>query len=135
MIQPSQSVQNEQKEIIQQVILRELAWTKAHLDGDLNMIAEIMSEDYLQRQEDGSFKNKKEVLETFKTGKRQWELAESTDHHVQLADQLAIVVGKWRGKGKNHDQHFDYSARFISIFRLENQDWRMILDQSIPCNS
>ena len=114
------------------VIQQDLNWAKAHIELDIDQIEMIMSDGYQQRQPDGSFKNKTEVLASYRSGNREWEIAESKDHHVRISGKLAIVIGRWHGKGVNQDQVFDYQARFLSIYRLEDQVWRMIFDQSIP---
>ena len=121
-----------QNQLIKAVIQQDLNWARAHLELDVDRINEIMSDDYQQRQADGSILDKAKVLASYQSGKRIWDIAEPTDHHVQISGQLAIVIGRWRGKGVNHDQAFDYHARFLSIYRLEDQVWRMIFDQSIP---
>jgi ketosteroid isomerase-like protein len=121
----------DQSNVIQQVIQRDLEWARAHRDLDLAAIGDIMSEDYQQRQPDGSFNGRAEILSTYQSGNRFWEVAESSGHHVHLAGNHAIVFGNWRGKGINTGKAFDYSARFLSIYRLEDGVWRMILDQSI----
>ena len=116
----------------QEVIQRDQAWAKAHLDLDLDVISEIASEDYRQRQADGTYIGKHELLTSLGSGKRYWEIAKSTDHHIQVDNDLAIVIGRWLGKGINNGEQFDYSARFFSIYKLEAESWKMILDVSIP---
>ena len=114
------------------VIEQDLNWAEAHRELDIDRIEKIMSKDYQQRQVNGSLKGKAEVLASYRSGNRSWEIAESSDHHIKISGQLAIVIGRWRGKGINHGQAFDYRARFLSIYCLEDQVWRMIYDQSIP---
>ena len=117
---------------VQAVIQRDIAWAQAHLDLDLNVIAEIASEDYRQRQPDGTYIGKKELLTSYASGNRHWEVAESTDHHVQIDNNLAVVIGRWCGIGINTNERFDYRAHFLSIYKLEKEFWRMILDVSVP---
>ena len=120
------------KGTIQQVIQRDLEWAQAHLELDLEIIEQILSEDYQQRQPDGTYIGKKELLTSYGSGNRHWEVAESTDHHIQIDKNVAVVIGRWRGIGINNGERFDYRARFLSIYKLENGSWRMILDISMP---
>lgn len=122
----------ENHRVVKQVIQRELDWAQAHVDLDLPIIEQILSEEYQQRQSDGTFIGKKELLTSYGSGDRYWEVAESTNHHVQIDKNLAVVIGRWRGIGINTGERFDYRARFLSIYKLENKSWRMILDASIP---
>jgi len=117
--------------VVSQVIQRELDWAQAHVDLDLTIIEQILSEEYQQRQTDGTFIGKKELLTSYRSGNRYWEVAESTNHHVQIDKNLAVVIGRWRGVGINTGERFDYRARFLSIYKLENISWRMIFDASM----
>ena len=117
--------------VVSQVIQRELDWAQAHVDLDLTIIEQILSEEYQQRQTDGTFIDKRELLTSYRSGNRYWEVAESTNHHVQIDKNLAIVIGRWRGIGINTGEIFDYQARFLSIYKLENKSWRMIFDASM----
>ena len=114
------------------IIKLDQLWAQAHKDLDLKIIEDILSDDYQQIQTDGSIIGKQALLASYGSGNRQWEVAVSSHHQVQFSGDLAILVGRWRGKGINNEKEFDYSARFISIYRLENGIWKMIHDQSAP---
>jgi len=105
------------------------------LDLELDVIAEIASEDYRQRQVDDTTIGKTDLLASYGSRKRRWEVADSTDHQVQIDNDLAIIIGRWHGVGINTGERFNYRTRFISIYRLENESWRMIYDLSIPVTS
>jgi hypothetical membrane protein/ketosteroid isomerase-like protein len=113
------------------VIQRELQWTQAHQDLDLDQIEEILSDDFQSIKNDGSIHSKTDLLNSYRSGNRYWEIANSSDHMVQVAGKLAILVGRWRGKGINTGIPFDYRARFISIYKKENGSWKLTLERSL----
>ena len=117
---------------IQEILETEQCWTKAFLTGDLVTLETLMDEDYQQIQPDGSVKTKAEVLATFDGGERSWEIAKSDEHIVQRYGDVVILTGRWRGKGINHGETFDYSARFVSVYVKRPAGWRMVSDQSTP---
>lgn len=117
---------------IQEVLETEQDWTKAFLTGDLATLEKLMDEDYQQIQSDGSVKNKSEVLATFDSGERAWDIAESDEYVVQRYGDVAVLTGRWRGKGVNHGEAFDYAARFVSVYVKRPEGWRMVSDQSTP---
>ena len=117
---------------VQEVLETEQAWTQAFLNGDLVTLEKLMDEDYRQIQPDGSVQTKAEVLATFDGGERSWEIAKSDEHSVQRYGDVAILTGRWRGKGINHGEAFDYSARFVSVYVKRPAGWRMVSDQSTP---
>ena len=115
----------------QQIIQRDQDWAQAHLNLDLDLIDKILAEDYQQIQANGKLITKQDLLVSYASGERFWEIAESTDHHVQLIDELAIVIGRWRGKGINRGIPFDYQALFLSIYRRDHTGWKMVFERSI----
>jgi ketosteroid isomerase-like protein len=121
-----------ESELISQVIATELRWVKAHQEIDLGRIAEILSEGYRQIGSDGSIIRRDQLLESYRSGERRWEIAESSEHDVQIVGNVAILIGRWRGKGVNAGQAFDYVARFLAVYVLENGDWKLHLDVSVP---
>lgn len=117
---------------VSEVMATELRWTKAHLEMDLAAIATILSDEYRQIRADGSVIGRSQLLDSYHSGVRRWEIAESSEHDVRILGDVAILIGRWRGKGVNAGQEFDYSARFLSLYVLENGEWKLNLDVSIP---
>ena len=117
---------------IQEIINRDLQWTQAHRDLDLDQIEEILSGEYQQIQLNGIRLNKEALLSFYRSGDRQWEITDSSDHRVKISGDLAILIGRWRGVGFNQGERFDCRTRFLSIYQLEEKNWKMILDISVP---
>jgi ketosteroid isomerase-like protein len=118
--------------LVKEVIATELRWTEAHREMDLDTIAAILSDDYRQIGADGSLISRTQLLESYHGGGRHCEIAESSEHDVQILGEVAILIGRWRGKGINSGEKFDYSARFLSVYVLVEGEWKLHLDTSIP---
>ncbi len=118
--------------VIQEVLETELSWVQAHRDLDIDVIDQILHEDYTQIQSDGSVIRKAETVASYASGKRHWDVAESDKYDVQIFDDIALLVGRWIGRGENAGQQFDYSARFMSIYVKMSEGWKLIADQSTP---
>jgi ketosteroid isomerase-like protein len=123
---------DDQSTILSQIIDVERAWAAAHLNLDLDQIEEILSEDYRQIQPDGSLLGKDELLASYKSGLRSWEIAESDEFEIRLLGNTALLIGRWRGKGDNNGHVFDYQARFLAVYQLEDGRWKLISDVSVP---
>lgn len=113
------------------IIALEQKWAKAHLNMDLDTIAEIADEDYRHIKPDGTVTGKKELLDSYGSGNRKWEIAESTDHEIKISDSMAVVIAKWRGKGVNNGTVFDYQARFLAVYIKRGDDWKLLSDASV----
>jgi ketosteroid isomerase-like protein len=114
------------------VLAAEQRWVQAHLDMDLETIAALLSDDYRQLQPDGTTIGKQELLASYGSGERYWEIAASSDHDIQVIGNVAIMLARWRGKGINAGEPFDYRAPFLCIYVLEAGEWKLYLDASMP---
>jgi ketosteroid isomerase-like protein len=101
---------------VEQIIAVEKIWAAAHQDLDLDTIEDILSDQYRQVQADGSLIGKEELLESYRSGQRNWEIAESDHHEIRLLGNVALLIGRWRGKGENEGKRFDYCARFLAVY-------------------
>jgi ketosteroid isomerase-like protein len=115
---------------LQEVMAAEYAWTAAHLHGDFATIERLMAEDYIKIQPDGAVANKADVLATFETGERNWDVVGGDEYNVRIYGDTVIVVGRWTARGVNHREHFDYSAQFLSIYIKRNGHWQLVAEQS-----
>jgi uncharacterized protein (TIGR02246 family) len=115
---------------VAQVLAAEREWARAHLENDTDALAEMMAEEYTQIAGDGSVLGKEEVLASFWPGVRHWDEATSDEHDVRVYGEAAVVIGRWRGRGVNSGQPFDYSARYVSVWVRRDGRWQMVTDQS-----
>lgn len=114
----------------QEVLAAEEEWTQAHLKTDVKTIDRLMHPDYTIIKPDGEVWNKETALASYVPGKRNWTEARSSKHCVRIYGDTAIVIGLWTAKGENNGIAFDYSARYTSLWVKENDNLRMVSDQS-----
>ena len=117
---------------INEVITVERRWVRAHREMNIDVIKEILAEDYRQIQSDGSVINKADLIASYLSGKRNWEYADSDQYEINLYGDIAVLIGRWRGRGENDGQRFDYSARFLAIYVRRDGIWKLAADQSTP---
>ncbi len=115
---------------IAEVMAAERAWTQAHLHGDFTTLARMMAEDYVRIQPDGSVVDRAACLASYVPEARQWEMAEGDEYDVRVYGDTALVVGRWRARGVNRGEVFDYAARFLSVYVKRNGQWQMVAEQS-----
>ena len=117
---------------VEEVIAAERRWVQAHHDLDLEALEDMLDEDYVQIRADGSVIGKQEALESYRSGKRRWDHAESDQYRVTVIGNSAILVGRWIGRGENDGAPFDYAARFMAIYVNRDGRWLLVADQSTP---
>lgn len=118
------------QQAIKEILKTEQTWTKAFVEGDIKTLERLMHPEYFQVQSNGSLLTKSEFLASFDSGERHWDYALSDEHKLQLFTDAAVLTGRWRAKGINHGEAFDYSARFVSIYAYFKGMWLIVSDQS-----
>ena len=81
--------------LVAEVMETERRWVQAHRDLDTAVIAEILDEDYVRILEEGTVLGKSEVVASYASGERHWDVAEGSDYsvHVFGDDNTAVVIG------------------------------------------
>lgn len=115
-----------------EVLAVERAWTEAHRQGDFAALAQIMADDYLRIETDGSVRGKATVLATYQPEQRHWEYAQGDEYDVRVYGDTAVVVGRWTARGVNNGEAFDYAARFLTVYVKRGRRWQMVAEQSTP---
>ena len=113
-------------EAIQAVIDGERQLAAAHLTLDLQIIDELLHPDYVIVQPGGQIESKQDVLASYQTGDRAWYSAQVDDLDVRVYGDTAMVVGHWQASGRNGTEHFDYAARFLSVWVNESGRWQNV---------
>jgi ketosteroid isomerase-like protein len=117
------------------VILAERAWLEAHRQLDVPMLERLMADEYTQVGPRGQLVAKSEVLASFRSGQRRWEYADSDQYQVHLYGSVAVVHGRWRAKGINSGNPFDYAARYVAVWVYRQDRWQIVSDQSTSISS
>jgi ketosteroid isomerase-like protein len=106
------------------IAANEQAIAAAHVSLDLEAIDRLYHPEFIVVQPDGMIETKAEVLESYRSGDRHWDFAEIDRLHIQIAGNTAVAVGRWRARGVNGGERFDYAARFLSVWTYEDGAWR-----------
>ncbi|MBW1765360.1 MAG: nuclear transport factor 2 family protein [Deltaproteobacteria bacterium] len=114
-----------------ELLRTEQAWVQAHMEMDLQVISEILDDEYTQLKSDGKVFGKQELIDDYSTGTRYWEIAMSEPVKVQIMGEVGLLFGKWLGKGENNSQPFDYSTYFLAVYRKRDNKWKLVADASL----
>ncbi len=132
-------------QVLAEVLAVEQRWTAAHLAGDFGILAELMAEDYVRIEPDGTAAGRAAVLAAYQPEHRHWDYAAGDEYDVRIYGDLtvdpsndsgavltALVTGRWTARGSNHGESFDYAARFLSVYIRRGGRWQMVAEQSTP---
>ena len=114
----------------EELLAIEREWTAAHRNGDFDTLARRMADDFVKILPDGSLADKAEVLVSLRDQHRSWDFAAGDEYDVRVLGDTAVVIGRWRARGSNNGQPFDYAARFMSVYVRRDGRWLMLTEQS-----
>jgi len=115
---------------VEQVRAAEEQLGEAHVRMDIDLIDDLLHPDYVIIQPGGIVESKEQVLDSYRSGSRQWKFAQSDQMDIRVYGETAIVVGRWQAKGRNGNVNFDYSARFLSVWVMQDDRWLNLTSQS-----
>ena len=119
-------------EKIQAVLAAEQAWVTAHRKLNPQVLEAMMAKEYKAIQSDGSVIDKAAELASYQSGDRFWEYAESDEYQVEILGDTAVLIGRWRAKGINTGERFNYAARFMAVYVRREGRWQILAAQSTP---
>jgi ketosteroid isomerase-like protein len=104
-------------------------FTRAITNNDADALDEILADDWIIVDPDGSIIDKARFLGVIKSGILSHELMESIDMRVRLYGNTAVVTGLTTTKGKFMGQHFASCERATDIFVKQTDRWQCVFTQ------
>jgi ketosteroid isomerase-like protein len=118
--------------IVEEVLQAEREWVRAHQELDVAALDRLMAEDYTIIDSRGAVRGKVETLASYQSQTRNWESADSDEYDVRVYGDTAVIIGRWRARGSNAGEAFDYAARFMAVYVKRGGRWQIVADQSTP---
>ena len=113
------------------IISREQDLLNAMLNSDLQKLDKLIHEDLLFNIPNGQTVTKAMDLETYRSGGMQIREISSGDPEVNLIGDNAVVAVTVEMKGKYFDHVLDGEYRFLRVWKLFNDQWKVIAGSSI----
>jgi ketosteroid isomerase-like protein len=104
----------------------------AMVGGDLDTLADLLSDDVLYTHSNASVDGKASYLELLRTGKLVYDSLEHTTDVVLPRAGVAIVGGTMSGAIRMHGAAKTLASRIAAVWVLEGDRWRLIAFQPTP---
>lgn len=117
-----------------QIIECEKKLLDAFMEKDMKTVDELIHDDALFVYPNGQSVTKAIVLENYRTGNSAFTKAEATDQIINLIGDTAIVSINLELKGKYHEELISANFRYIRVWKLFNNVWRVIAVSGVPIN-
>jgi uncharacterized protein (TIGR02246 family) len=113
------------------IIALESAWDQAEQNKDANAIANLLADNLVYVDYDGSLSNKQQFLAGIKSGDITGEQINNEGVTVRLYNNnVAVSTGIYRDKGIMKGKPFQRRGRFTNVWLNQNGNWQCIASQS-----
>lgn len=115
------------------LIAVENSWNRAELGHDPAALSQLMADDLVLTESDGSVINKTEEVAFTADPEAHFEILESHDMKVQIHGDAAVVTGAYHEKGTYHGKTFEHQGRFTDTWIRHKGAWQCVAGHfSIP---
>ena len=102
----------------------------AQVRGDFGVLESILSDDLTYVHASGAVQSKTEFLEDLKSGKRAYKSVKSSEIHVRVFGNVAVITGQSEIIVINDAKEHDLSLRVTEVYADRNRRWQLVAYQA-----
>jgi uncharacterized protein (TIGR02246 family) len=102
------------------------AGDRALMTADLEALAEIFADDYVQYDPAGRAFTKRDVLESLRSGDVRYPVIRSTGRHIRLFGNFAIVHGSEEDQVEADGHRFAARYLYMDVVVKRNGRWQIV---------
>lgn len=114
------------------IIALEKAWNQAYKMGDTNALNDILDNQIVLINDDGSVQSKHEFLASVKATSSQEQQVAPESMTVHVFGDTAIATGVFRAKGVEGGKPYTRRERFVDTWILRNGKWICVATNATP---
>ena len=114
------------------VIALEKAWNQAYKMGDARALDEILDDQIVLINDDGSVQTKSEFLKSVKKSDSQEQQVAPESMKVHVFGNTAIATGVFRAKGVEDGKAYMRRERFVDTWVNKNGKWVCVATNATP---
>ncbi|MGA7572889.1 MAG: nuclear transport factor 2 family protein [Terriglobales bacterium] len=112
-----------------QILALHEAGDKALMNADLNVLARIFADDYVQYNESGQAFTKQDVLRNFQTGAIRYPSIVSTGRKIRLFGDTAVVHGSESDEVEADGKRFSVRYVYLDVLMKRAGEWKLVASQ------
>src|SRR5271163_2062824 len=124
---PTQNDKNENDE--SQILALHQAGDKALMSADLDGLAEVFADDYVQYNESGRTFTKQDVLNNFRTGAIRYPSIVSTGRKIRIFGDTAVVHGSESDEVEVNGKRSAVRYVYLDVLRKKDGEWKLVASQ------
>jgi len=118
-----------------QVRRLEEKWTEAYKERNIDVLSNLLTEDFIITVEDGATYSKAGYITHSADTTVQVEVAQQLDMRVRVrgGGMIAIVTGAYHERGQSSRKPYEYHDRFTDVWVRAGNGWRVLASHySVP---
>ena len=113
----------------QQILALHEAGDKALMSADLDVLARIFGDDYVQHNESGHVFTKQDVLNNFRTGAIRYPSIVSTGRTIRVFGDMAVVNGSESDEVEVSGKRSAVRYVYLDVLLKRNGEWKLVASQ------
>lgn len=115
---------------VDQVTKTDHQWAEATLHRDAAVLNKILADDLKYVHGNGSVQNKKEFIDSLKSGDLQYHTIDYQELDVKAFGETAVVMGKLRLNITMNKQEQKFEVRFLRVYVKRKGAWQLLAHQA-----
>lgn len=112
----------------EQVLALEKTWGTAPIEGDLETVASIVSDDWFGIAPTGETMSKSNLLAMLASRPNLFKMAVYDDIKVKIFGETAVVTSRFHGVGEK----LDLNQRYMRVYVKRDGKWKCVATQIVP---
>src|SRR5258705_11153632 len=112
-----------------QILALHEAGDKALMSADLDTLARIFADDYVEYNESGQAFTKQDVLNNFRTGAIRYPSIVSTGRTIRVFGDMAVVSGSESDEVEVAGQRTAVRYVYLDVLLKRNGEWKLVASQ------
>jgi uncharacterized protein (TIGR02246 family) len=113
----------------QQIVALFEAGDRALVSADLDALARIFADDYVQYDPSGKAFTKQEILDSLRSGAVRYPSIVSTGRRIRLFGEMAIVHGSEEDEVETGGKRFSVRYLYMDVVVKRNGKWQIVGSQ------
>lgn len=114
------------------IVALEKAWNQAYKAGDTRALGDLLDDNIVLINDDGSTQTKKEFLDSVKVSNTQEQQVAPESLTVNVFGNTAIASGVFRATGAEGGKHYVRRERFVDTWVSKNGRWVCVATNATP---
>src|SRR5882672_6608192 len=112
-----------------QILALHEAGDQALMTADLDALARIFADDYVQYNESGQAFTKQDVLNNFRTGAIRYPSIVSTGRRIRVFGDMAVVNGSESDEVERAGQRIAVRYVYLDVLLKRDGEWKLVASQ------